>query len=260
MNPRKYRMLDDRDFVKAKERLYTGLSVLGRRSGAPQRIKDPAYAETLMELMRLVLIKDETVSLTAITEPEEFAALHLLDSLACVALPELESAKEVVDIGSGAGFPGLPLAALYPEKRFLLTDSLRKRTEFAAFAAMSLRLDNVDVIHTRAESAGRDPSLREHFDLALCRAVGKMPVIMEYTLPLVGVGGAACFYKTKTAVRELAESRLARELLGGGADVRILEYAELLPGRKHVLYLVKKERPTPKTYPRREGIPSKVPL
>jgi len=251
---------DIEGFSEARERLEKGLSVLANKADAPKRLSDEAYADTLMELMRLVLTRNEVVSLTAITEPEEFATLHILDSLACVVLPELKEAKEIVDVGSGPGFPGLPLAVLYPEKRFLLTDSLRKRVEFAAFAAKSLGLDNVDTLHSRAENAGRDPALRERFDLALCRAVGKLPVIAEYCLPLVRVGGAACFYKTRLADGELAESRLARELLGGSADVRIVDYADLLPGRKHALYIVKKDRSTPDSYPRKEGIPSKVPL
>jgi len=247
-------------FDEARKKLDKGLALLFGRESAPKRIGEKAYADTLMELMRLVLIRNETVSLTAITEPEEFAALHILDSLACVGLRELETSIDIIDVGCGPGFPGLPLAALYPEKRFLLTDSLRKRVEFAAFAAASLGLDNVDTLHTRAESAGRDPSLRESFDLSLCRAVGKLPVTMEYCLPFVRVGGIACFYKTKMAEGELAESRLARELLGGSADVRVVDYADILPGRKHALYIVKKDKTTPDSYPRREGIPSKVPL
>jgi 16S rRNA (guanine527-N7)-methyltransferase len=213
-----------------------------------------------MELMRLVLERNEQVNLTAITEPVEFAELHLLDSLACVGLPEIETARSAADVGSGAGFPGLPLAALYPGKRFLLTDSLRKRLEFVTFAASSLGLGNVSVLHARAETAGRAPACRERFDLVLCRAVGRLPVILEYCLPFVRVGGAACFYKTVPAEGEIGESRLARELLGGSAEVRVEAYRDVLPERGHTLYLVGKERPTPKSYPRREGIPAKVPL
>jgi len=253
-------MYETADFDIARQRLARGLAILKVRSGAPEKIGEKAYADTLMELMRLVLERDETLSLTTITEPEEFAELHLLDSLACVGLPELMAAKAIADVGSGPGFPGLPLAALYPEKRFLLTDSLRKRTEFIAFAAERLGLDNVDVLHARAEKAGRDTALRERFDLALCRAVGKLPVILEYTLPLVRVGGACIYYKTEKASDEIEESRLARELLGGRADMTTVEYRDLLPRRRHALFIAYKERPTPGTYPRREGVPSKVPL
>ena len=253
-------MVEEKEFTKARDRLEKGLLELAQRKNTPKEIYSKAYTEKLMELMRLVLIRNETINLTSITEPEEFAELHLLDSLACVGLPELDSAEEIVDVGSGAGFPGLTLAALYPEKRFLLTDSLRKRMDFAAFAAASLGLDNVDILHARAEKAGRDPALRERFDLALCRAVGKLPAAMEYCLPLVRVGGAGCFYKTMSSEEEIEESRLARMLLGGGAEVRILEYTDLLPERRHALFVVEKERNTPENYPRREGYPSKIPL
>jgi len=248
------------DFKMARTRLDEGLKVLAARPGVPKRIGEKAYADMLMELMRLVLDRNETINLTAITEPLEFAELHLLDSLACAGVKELDTAKEIVDVGSGPGFPGLPLAALYPEKSFLLTDSIRKKTEFAAFAAGSLGIKNTDFLQSRAEKAGRDPALRERFDLALCRAVGKLPVILEYTLPLVRLRGAGIYYKTVPAAEEIEDSLLARKFLGGSSEVKVLEYADLLPRRRHALLIVDKEKPTPTSYPRREGIPSKVPL
>ena len=252
-------MFEMSDFDAARDRLEEGLSVLARR-GHLSRAGDPAYADGLMELMRLVLERNEYINLTTILDMEEFVNLQLLDSLACAGQPELEKADVIIDVGSGAGFPGLPLAMLYPGKHFLLTDSLRKRTEFTAFAASSLGLDNVEVLHSRAETAGRDPALRERFDLALCRAVGKLPVILEYCLPFVRTGGAGIFYKTIQARGEIEESLLARELLGGSKSVRVETYAELLPGRRHALYIIEKEAATPNTYPRREGVPAKVPL
>jgi len=251
---------EEQDYMASRIRLDKGLTVLAARPRVPKGLGDKAYADTLMELMRLVLVRNETINLTTITEPLEFVELHLLDSLSCVGLKELDAAEEIVDVGSGPGFPGLPLAALYPEKKFLLTDSSRKKIEFAAFAAASLGLKNTDFLHERAEKSGRDPALRKRFDLALCRAVGKLPVILEYTLPLVRVGGAGLYYKTVQAEEEIEDSLLARRLLGGRAEVKVLEYADLLPGRRHALYIVYKERPTPDSYPRREGIPSKVPL
>ena len=253
-------MCDMEETEKARECLEKGLAVLARQEGPSARVGDPVFADTLMELMRLVLERNEVINLTTITELEEFVTLHLLDSLACVGLQEFEYANTIIDVGSGAGFPGLPLAVLYPQKHFLLTDSLRKRTEFLDFAVSSLGLDNVETLHSRAETAGRDPSLREHFDAALCRAVGKLPTALEYCLPFVRVGGAGVFYKTIQAEGEIEESLLARKLLGGSEKVRVRTYADILPGRKHALYIVEKERPTPKTYPRREGIPSRVPL
>ena len=255
-------MVDNRYTMNEEtlELLNKGLAAIARRGNVPKYLNDPAYADLLAELMRLVLERNETINLTTITETDEFVKLHLLDSLACVGLPELASAKTIIDVGSGPGFPGIPVAALYPEIQFLLMDSLKKRIEFAGFAAATLGLQNVDTLHARAETAGRDPSLREHFDLALCRAVGKLSLILEYCLPLVKVGGAAIFYKTVPAEGEIEESLLARELLGGSKDVYIKTYADVLPDRKHALYIVGKKRKTSKKYPRREGIPSRVPL
>ena len=237
-----------------------GLGRLALRGGVAARVSELEFADALMELMRLVLERNEVINLTTIIEPEEFVLLHLIDSLAPVGLPEVAAAEAIVDVGSGAGFPGLPLALFFPEKKFLLTDSLRKRCDFIEDAVHELGLGNVEVRHVRAENAGRDSALRENFDLALCRAVGKMPLVLEYCLPLVRVGGAAVFYKTVPAAGEIEDSLLARELLGGGAEVRAETYQDILPGRGHALYIVKKERNTPAVYPRREGVPAKVPL
>ena len=242
------------------EILQEGLLALSARSNMDKHIADSKYVNTLMEFLRLVLVQNQTLNLTKITEPTEFVRLHLLDSLACVGLPEFSSAEEIIDIGSGAGFPGIPLAALFPEKRFVLADSLRKKVEFIKKATATLGINNTEALHIRAEAAGHDPGLRENFDLALCRAVGKLPLILEYCLPLVRVGGAAVFYKTESAEREIEESLHARKLLGGSELVQFEAYKDLLPDRSHVLYVVAKERKTPKKYPRHEGIPSKTPL
>ena len=255
-------MFDDieKEFYEARGGLDRGLVLVSRRVSMPEKVIDRDYADLLMRLMRLVLEKNEEVNLTAITEPEEFVSLQILDSLAAVCLPEFSMAASIIDVGSGAGFPGIPLAALFPEKRFLLIDSLRKRMDFVGAAVQELGLANVELRHDRAEEAGRDAFLREGFDLALCRAVGKLPVVLEYCLPFVRVGGAAVFYKTIPAQGEIEESELARKLLGGSADVRVETYADILPGRRHALYVVRKEKHTPASYPRRPGTPAKVPL
>jgi len=251
---------DKEEYEKAKEVLDKGLQSLGKRKNAPGSVCDPGFSEILMELMNLVLERNEFINLTTITEPVEFATLHLLDSLAPVGLPELDSSNEIIDVGSGPGFPGLPLAVLYPEKRFLLIDSLKKRTEFIEYAIKELNLKNAEAKHLRVENAGKEYRYRESFDLSLCRAVGKLPVVLEYCMPLVRVGGAGIFYKTVPAKGEIEDSLLARELLGCEKEVRIETYKDILPGRDHALYIVRKSRPTPKQYPRREGIPQKVPL
>ncbi|MDR3305668.1 MAG: 16S rRNA (guanine(527)-N(7))-methyltransferase RsmG [Clostridiales Family XIII bacterium] len=253
----------------ARLRLEQGLSLLSRRAragagacamplGAAAGLE--SLSERLLFLMELVLEKNEQINLTTITEPVEFVELHLLDSLACVGLSGIETARRIADVGSGAGFPGLPLALVYPEKEFVLTDSLRKRTEFAAAAARALGLDNVTVRHARAETVGRDPLARERFDLALCRAVGKLPLILEYCLPLVRAGGQFFAYKTVRAEGEIEDSLVAREVLGGGADMEIFTYKDLLPRRGHAIYIFSKERTTPSAYPRKEGVPARIPL
>jgi len=248
----------------ARERLLLGLGVLSRRAGVSSevagRLVDPGFADALMDLMALVLKRNEVVNLTTITEPVEFVELQFLDSLAPVGMGVLEEARSVADVGTGAGFPGLPLALLYPEKRFLLTDALRKRTDFVREAAGALGLSNAEVLHGRAEAVGQRVSFRERFDLAVCRAVGALPVILEYGLPLVRVGGAFLAYKTVRAKGEIAGSLLAREMLGAAVDVEVATYADLLPQRAHALYVLHKTSPTPARFPRREGVPGRVPL
>ena len=246
--------------TRAKLILDKGLLELAKRKGVPGTVLAPGFAEVMMEFMSLVLERNEIINLTSITEPEEFVSLHLLDSLACAGLPETELSSDIIDVGSGAGFPGIPLALLYPEKRFLLTDSLNKRTEFIRYAAKELDLKNVEVKHIRAEKIGREFKYRESFDLSLCRAVGSLPVVLEYCMPLVRVGGSGIFYKTIPAKGEIEDSLLARELLGCSKEVRVETYKDILPGRGHALYIVEKSRHTPDQYPRREGIPQKVPL
>jgi 16S rRNA (guanine527-N7)-methyltransferase len=246
--------------TEARARLDKGLAVLASRSGAPRRLTSEAFADALMQLMTLVLKRNQEINLTAITDPVEFAELHLIDSLAPAALPALALSTDLVDIGSGAGFPGLPLALLYPEKRFVLADALRKRTDFITYAAEELELTGVKAVHARAETLGRDADYREGFDVALCRAVAALPIVLEYTMPLVRVGGTGILYKTIRKECEIEDSKLALDLLGAAREVDVALDAELLPGRAHALYLVRKERPTPKTYPRREGRPSKTPL
>jgi len=253
-------MFENTDMEDASKDLETGLTVLAGRKGVPELAGSKYFAGKLTELMALVLERNEITDLTSITEPDEFVRLHLLDSLACAGVSGFDNSKEIIDVGTGAGFPGLPLAILYPEKNFVLTDSLKKRTEFVEYAAGKLDLKNVNVFHSRAETLGHDPDFRERFDFALCRAVGKLPVVLEYCVPFVKVGGSAIFYKTIPAEGEIEDSLMARRLLGCVDSVRVETYKDILPGREHALFIISKSKPTPDKYPRREGTPSKVPL
>jgi 16S rRNA (guanine527-N7)-methyltransferase len=232
-------------------------------------IADAERVEALMlTFMRLVLERNETINLTHIIEEDEFIEKHLLDSVACYGWPEIEAAEHIVDVGTGAGFPGVPLAIVYPEKRFLLIDSLEKRIEFLSDAVAALGLENISSFHSRAEDAGRNKDFREHFDLCVSRAVGKLSVLSEYCLPLVKVGGGFYAYKTLNAVAEIEESCLARELLGGASDVevRAAGLKDCMSGfarsstSGHNTMVMKKIRHTPQTYPRKAGTPGRVPL
>jgi 16S rRNA (guanine527-N7)-methyltransferase len=192
------------------------------------------------------------VNLTAITEPEDVANKHFADSLA--AEPYLISGASVADVGTGAGFPGIPLLIIRPDLKLTLMDSLQKRLVFLEAVLNELGL-SADCVHARAEDAGQNPRYRERFDAALSRAVSALPVLCELTLPLVKVGGVSIAYKGD-AGEELNASEHALNVLHASAE-RITVPASY--GARE-LVLLKKLAPTPKQYPRKAGTPAKSPL
>lgn len=192
------------------------------------------------------------VNLTAITEPEDVAKKHFLDSLA--AAPYLKPGARVVDVGTGAGFPGLPLLILRPDLKLTLMDSLQKRLVFLEAVLKELKLD-AELVHARAEDAGQNPAYREKFDTALTRAVSALPVLCELTLPLVRVGGQSICYKGDAA-EELQASENALKTLHAGAE-RVIIPADY--GARELVILTKTGT-TPKQYPRKAGTPAKQPL
>lgn len=192
------------------------------------------------------------VNLTAITEPEDVAKKHFLDSLA--AAPYLKPGAAVADVGTGAGFPGLPLLILRPDLRVTLIDSLQKRLVFLEAVLKELKL-TAELVHARAEDAGQDPKYREKFDVALTRAVSGLPVLCELTLPLVKVGGKSIAYKGDSA-EELAASGNALKILQATAE-RVIIPADY--GARELVILTKNGT-TPKQYPRKAGTPAKNPL
>ncbi len=192
------------------------------------------------------------VNLTAITEPEDVAKKHFLDSLA--AAPYLKANAAVADVGTGAGFPGLPLLILRPDLKLTLIDSLQKRLVFLEAVLKELKL-SAELVHARAEDAGQNPRYREKFDAALTRAVSALPVLCELTLPLVKVGGVSIAYKGDSA-EELSASKNALSVLHATAE-RVVIPADY--GARELVILTKTGT-TPKQYPRKAGTPAKNPL
>jgi len=192
------------------------------------------------------------VNLTAITEPEDVAKKHFLDSLA--AEPYLKNGACVADVGTGAGFPGLPLLIIRPDLKLTLMDSLQKRLVFLEAVLKELKL-TASCVHARAEDAGQNPAYRERFDVALTRAVSSLPVLCELTLPLVKVGGLSIAYKADAAAEILA-SEHAMCVLNATAE-RVIIPADY--GARELVILTKTGA-TPKQYPRKAGTPAKNPL
>lgn len=203
------------------------------------------------------------INLTAITDEIEVYVKHFFDSLLITSSVESQtafsSASQVCDIGTGAGFPGLVLAIASPGKHFVLVDALAKRLKFLQAVVDELGLQNVDLVHARAEDFSRQKQYRESFDLVVSRAVAKLNVLCELTLPLVKVGGWFISYKGPSADEESMEAKHAIEVLGGTQEFM---QTCILPHDMgtRALIGIRKERVTPKQYPRKAGTPQKAPL
>lgn len=186
---------------------------------------------------------------------------HLMDSLTPLTVHGLlpEDAT-VIDVGSGAGLPGIPLAIVRPDLRITLLDALRKRVGFLDATIKTLGLTNAAAVHTRAEDAARDANCRERFDVALARAVAVLPALLELLLPFVRIGGKCACYKGPSVEDEMAAGGAAADMLGGGPPDVISVSVPHLPERRHCLVIVEKQWRTPERFPRRAGTPAKKPL
>ncbi len=195
---------------------------------------------------KLLLEWNEKINLTAITEPSEIATKHYRDSLTCIgSIPDRAS---VVDVGTGAGFPGIPIKIARPDVSLTLMDALNKRVTFLKEVCAQLGLD-ADCVHIRAEDAGRDKVYREAFDVAVSRAVARLCVLAEYCLPLVKVGGRMLAMKGKSIDGELSEAAGLIQKLGGRiAEVQLhpIEGTDIV----HSIVVIEKVSPTPPQYPR----------
>ena len=215
------------------------------------------YQDKLEKLADIILEWNEKINVTAVRDRSEFMKKNVEDSLEILKLPEFADAKRVLDLGTGGGFPGLPLAIACPDKDFFLLDSVAKKLKVVASAAGELGLENVDVLNMRAEDLAKWPAYRESFDIVVSRAVANMSTLSEYCLPFVKVGGYFVAYKTASAAEEIAESGKAIKLLGGG-EQRIVPAGPEESG--HIFVVIKKIGSCPGKYPRKAGLPSKQPL
>ena len=220
-----------------RDTLTRGLAQLGLSADAVPQLE--AYAALLLE-------KNRVMNLTAITEPQDVATLHFLDSAALLTLADLKG-KSVVDVGTGAGLPGMPLKILEPSIRMTLLDSLGKRITFLQEVCDDLGLTDVQCIHARAEEFAADH--RQSFDFAVSRAVANLSVLCELCLPLVKVGGAFLSMKSVESGGELEQAKKAIGILGGRVE-RTADYS--IPGTDvtHRVIFIKKITETPKKYPR----------
>src|SRR6056297_45971 len=234
------------------------VDILNKHTQKMKTKLDETQINLLVEFNKFLQKENSKYNLTAITEPEDVAIRHFLDSLYLAELESFQSSYNIIDIGSGAGFPGIPLAIAYPDKKFLLVDSLGKRVDFLNELAAKLDLNNVKAVHKRAEEIAKEEQFREQFDFVTARAVAQLNVLAEYCLPLVKISGVFVAMKLFKNNEEVKEANNAIKILGGKI---INNFSYHLPKDKdYELIIIEKIKNTPKKYPRRPGVPKKRPL
>lgn len=219
----------------------------------------PAQINAFKIYERELLDWNTRVNLTAIRSPDEVVTKHFLDSLSCISVMRDTEMSRVVDIGTGAGFPGIPLKIINPGIALTLVESVGKKVHFCQHIVTQLGIDNVEVIQDRAEVVGQSSQYRQQFDWAVARAVANLPVLVEYLLPLVRIGGKILAMKGESAPMEAHNAEYAIQILGGHLRKLV---SVILPGvvEEHYLVIIDKVAATPPKYPRQVGIPAKRPL
>ena len=233
-----------------------GLEQLSITLSGEQKQQFLTYYEYLVE-------KNKVMNLTAITEYEEVITKHFLDSLAVVKTscfkPEKLAGKRLIDIGTGAGFPGIPLKIAFPELEILLLDSLNKRINFLNEITEMLGLTKINTVHGRAEDYAKQKGYRERFDFCVSRAVANLSTLSEYCIPFVKQGGCFISYKSGSVDQELIQAEKAVKILGGQRE-EVVRFSLADTDMDRSFVVIRKAKPTPKKYPRKAGLPSKEPL
>ena len=232
------------------EKINTQAQKLGINISNEQAEKFYLYTNMLLEW-------NEKINLTAITEQNEIIQKHFIDSLTINKY--VNESASIIDVGTGAGFPGIPLKIVREDISVTLLDALNKRINFLNEVIEQNELTNIETIHARAEEAGKNKALRESFDIATSRAVAPLNVLVEYLLPLVKIGGKCICMKGSNAKEEIENSRKAISILGG--KIEKIEELELPNSDiKRTIIVIKKKKNTPAKYPRKAGTPSKMPI
>ena len=207
--------------------------------------------------MKMIQEWNEKINLTAILEPKEIILKHFIDSMSI--LKNIKENDKIVDIGTGAGFPGIPIKISKSDTEIVLLDSLNKRIKFLDEVIKFLELKNIKTIHSRAEDFGSNSLYREKFDVAVSRAVAPMNILLEYLIPTVKVGGICICMKGPETEDEIEQSKRALEILGG--KIEKIEKIDLVnSGNKRTIIVVRKINKTPNKYPRKAGMPAKTPI
>ena len=215
--------------------------------------------EQFEKYYELLVEWNKVMNLTGITEFDEVMQKHFVDSVAAAKYAEMEKVNSLIDVGTGAGFPGIPLKIVYPHIQVTLLDSLNKRIKFLEEVVDNLGLTGIETVHGRAEDAAKKAEYREQFDLSVSRAVANLASLTEYCLPFVKVGGKFVSYKSVSVDEEITQSKKAVYVLGG--EIGKVEKFNLPESdMERALVIVEKKRSTPKKYPRKAGMPTKEPL
>lgn len=220
---------------------------------------DAHQLKQFMEYYELLIEWNSFMNLTAITEFDDVMKKHFIDSLTILKACDLQENLSVIDVGTGAGFPGLPMKIAFPQLKVTLLDSLNKRVKFLNEVISRLGLTEIEAIHGRAEDFAKPGQLREHYDICVSRAVANLSTLSELCLPFLKIGGKFISYKSEKAMEELPGAKHAIYLLGGEISQ---QESFLLPDSdiNRNLVIIEKIKQTPKKYPRKAGLPAKEPL